>query len=88
MFRSKLRKKFPKSRSERGKKACNKKRNKCISLLRKTRKAYYSHLNVKDVVDNKVFSFSDKLNYFENISLTENGNLPTDDFEIAETFNF
>ena len=88
MVRSKLRKKFPKSRSERGKKTCNKQRNKYISLLRKTRKAYYSNLNVKDVVDNKVFFFSDKLNYFENISLTENGNLLTDDFEIAETFNF
>ena len=28
-----------------------------------------------------------KSNYFENISLIENGNLLTDDFEIAETFN-
>ena len=31
--------------------------------------------------------FSDKSNNFENISLTENGNRLTDDFEIAETFN-
>ena len=47
----------------------------------------------KDVVDNKKFwktiksFFSDKSNNFENISLIENGNLLTDDFEIAETFN-
>ena len=55
MVRSKLRKKFPKSRSKSDKKACNKQRNKCFSLLRKTQKAYYSNLNVKDIVDNKRF---------------------------------
>ena len=50
MVRSKLRKK-----SESDKKAYNKQRNKCFSLLRKTKRAYYSNLNVKDVVDNKKF---------------------------------
>ena len=91
--RWKLRKKFLKSRSESDKKAYNKQRNKCVSLLRKTKKAYYSNLNVKDVVDNKKFwktikrFFSDKSNNFENISVIENGNLLTDYFEIAETFN-
>ena len=75
------------------KKAYNKQRNKCVSLLRKTKKTYYSNLNVKDVVGNKKFwktlesFFSDKSNNFENISLIENGNLLTNDFEIAETFN-
>ena len=49
------------------------------------------NLNVKD--DNKKFwktiknFFSGKSNNSENISLIENGNLLTDDFEIAETFN-
>ena len=75
------------------KKAYNKQRNKCISLLRKTKKAYNSILNVKDIVDNKKFwktaksFFSDKSNNFENISLIENGNLLADDFEIAGTCN-
>ena len=93
MVRSKLRKKSLKSRSESDKKAYNKQRNKCVSLLRKTKKAYYSNLNVKDVVDNKKFwktiksFFSDKSNNFENISLIEKGNLLTDDFKTAETFN-
>ena len=93
MVRSKLRNKFHKSRSVSDKKAYNKQRNKCISLLRKTKKAYYSNLNVKDIVDNKKFLktiknlFSDKSNNFENTSLIENGNLLTDDFEITETFN-
>ena len=93
MVMSKLRKKFLKSRAKSDKKAYNKQRNKCVSLLRKTKKAYYSNLNVRDIVDNKKFwktvksFFSDKSNNFENISLIENGNLLTDDFEIAETFN-
>ena len=91
--RSKLRKKFLKSRSESDKKAYNKQRSKFVSLLRKTKKAYYCDLNVKGVVDNKRFwkrmksFFSDKSNNFENISLVVNGNLLTNDFEIAETFN-
>ena len=93
MVRSKLRKKLLKSRSKIKKKAYNKQRNKCVSLLRKTKKAFYSNLNVKDIVDNKKFwktvksFFSDKSNNFENISLIKNGNLLTDDFEIEETFN-
>ena len=93
MVWSKLRKKILKSRSESDKKAYSKQRNKCVSLLRKTKKAYYSNLNVKYIVDNKKFwktvksFFSNKSNNFENISLIENGNLLTDDLEIAETFN-
>ena len=55
MVKLKLRKKFLKSRSESDKKAYNKQRNKCVSLLRKTKKAYYSNLNVKGVVNDKSF---------------------------------
>ena len=93
MLRSKLRKKFLKSRSKSDKKAYNKQRNKCVSLLRKTKKAYYSNLNVNDTANNKKFwktvnsFFSDKSSNFENISVIENGNLLTDAYEIPETFN-
>ena len=93
MFRSKLRKRFLKSKSESDKKTHIRKRNKCVSLFRKTKKAYYSNLNVKYIVEDKKFwktaksFFSDKSNNSENISLIENCNLLTDDFEIAETFN-
>ena len=55
MVRSKLRKKFVKSRSKSDKKAYNEQRKKCVSLLRKTKKTYYSNLNVKNIVDNKKF---------------------------------
>ena len=87
MVRSKL-KRFLKSRSESDKKAYNKQRNKCVSLLSKTKKAYYSNLNVKDVVDKL---WKTKVSPLINqtilkISLIENGNLLTDDFETAETF--
>ena len=91
--RSKLRKKFLKRRSKSYKKASNKQRNKCLSLLTKTKNAYYSNLGVKDIVDKKKFwktvkSFlSDKSNNFENISLIEHGNLLTDNFEVAEIFS-
>ena len=91
MVKSKLRKKILKSKPKSDREACNKQRNKCVSLLRKIKKAYYSNLNVKDIVDNKKFwktvrkFFSHKPNNFENISLTENGNLLSDEFEISET---
>ena len=51
MIRSKLRNKFLKSRSLSDKKAYNKRRNACVSLLRKTKKQHYSTLNVKNIVD-------------------------------------
>ena len=37
------------------KKACNKQINEGVSLLRKIKKAYYSNLNVKNIVDNVEF---------------------------------
>ena len=92
MAKSKLRKKFLQTRSESDKKAYNKQRNKCISLLKKIKKAYYSNLNVKDIVNNKTFwktvkvFFCDKSNNSENISLIENDNLLPNNFEITETF--
>ena len=88
IVKSKLREKLPQSRSIIDKKPYNKQRNKCVTLLRKTKKAYHSNLNVKNRVDNKKFwktvksFFSEKPNDFENISLIENGQLLTDDFEI------
>ena len=90
MVRSKLRKIFFKSRSKSDKKAYNKQINKCVSSLRKTKKANYSNLNVKDMVDNKKYwktvnrFLSDKSNNFENISLIENGNLLTDNLKLLK----
>ena len=44
---------FLKSRFLSDKSTSNKQRNAFVSLLRKTKKQYYSKLNVKDIVDNK-----------------------------------
>ena len=75
--RSKLRKKFLKSGSASDKKENNKKRSKCVSLLGKTKNAYYLNLKFWKKVKN---FFSDKSNNFQNISLIENGKLLTDGF--------
>ena len=61
---------------------------KCVSLLKETKKAYYSISNMKN--NNKKFwesvksCFSDKSSNFENITLIENGKLLTNYFEIPE----
>ena len=44
---------FQKTRFLSDKNTSNKQRNAFVSLLRKTKKQYYSKLNVKDIVDNK-----------------------------------
>ena len=92
-FISKLRNKFLKSRSLSHKKAYNKRRNACVSLLRKTKKQYYSTLNVKNIVDNKKFwktvkmYFSDKSNNFEKIFLIEQERVITSDSEFSKMSN-
>ena len=48
MIRSKLKNRFLSDKN-----TSNKQRNAFASLLRKTKKQYYSKLNVKDIVDNK-----------------------------------
>ena len=66
MVRSILRNKFLKSRSEEDRKVYNKKRIKCVKLLKKTKRSYFSNLNTKRVVGNKKLwktvksSFSEK----------------------------
>ena len=55
MKRSRLRSRYLKTRSEFNKNVYNKQRNYRLSLLWKTKKAYYANLNEKDVTDNKQF---------------------------------
>ena len=55
MKRSNLRNKYLKSRSEEDKQRFRKQRNLCVSLLRKTKRSYYSNLNEKSVIDNRTF---------------------------------
>ena len=53
MLRIKLRNKFLKNRSNENKTSYVKQRNDCVSLLRKTKREYYSNLDKKKICDNK-----------------------------------
>ena len=71
----------------------HKQRNLCVSLLRKTKKDYYGHLNEKDVIDNKNFwktvkpLFSDKVKSSEKITLVHEDKIITTDDENAKMLN-
>ena len=68
-------------------------RNKCIALLRNTKKNYYENLDEKEVTDNKKFLrtikpyLSDKSVKSDKIHLNENGNLIKGESETAEVLN-
>ena len=55
MIRSKLRNKYLNDKSEENRLLYTQQRNKCVSLLRKTKTNYYGNLNEKDIIDNKNF---------------------------------
>ena len=52
MTRNRLRNRFLKIRSEENRKLFCKQRNKCVSLLRKSKKDYFASLNEKSITDN------------------------------------
>ena len=78
MTRSRLRKKFLRSRSKENKKAYNEQRNRCVTLVRNAKKSLYSNLDIKDVNDNKKIwkiakqLFSETAAANENITLVDN----------------
>ena len=55
MYRSRLRNKFLKTRSNEDKKAYNTQRNYCLTLFRKAKKDYYNNLDHENVTDNETF---------------------------------
>ena len=79
MKRTRMRNKFLRERTEANRMAYNIQRNYCVSLIRKTKRDYYSNLNHKQLTDNKNFwktvkpFFTDKGVNNEKITLTENG---------------
>ena len=90
---SRLSNKYLKSNNEENRKLYAKQRNYCVSLLRKTEKAYYENLDKRKVSDNKLFwktvkpSLFNKFNARERISLRENGEIVKTEKETAEVFN-
>ena len=55
MTRTRLRNRFLKNRSNRNRDLFRQQRNSCVSLLRKSKKDYFSNLNEKQITDNKRF---------------------------------
>ena len=55
MFHSK----YAKSKSDENKRQYTKQRNDCVTLIRKSKKKYYSSLDVKNITDN--ITSSDKI---------------------------
>ena len=78
MLRTNLRNKFLKNRSNENKTNYVKQRNHCVSLLRKTKREYYSNLDEKKICDNKTFwkivkpMLSKKIKFNERITQVEN----------------
>ena len=92
MFRSKLRNKYYAEKSNDAATAYRRQRNKCVTLLRKTKKSYFRNLKPSDINDNKTFwrkvkpLFSDKAVSTNNITLIEDNEIIDDDYRIAEIF--
>ena len=93
MTRSRLRNKHLKDKTEENRLLYTQQKNKCVSLLRKTKINYYGNLNVKDITDNKKFwktvkPFpSGKSKTSDKIHLNENGELLNTESETAEVLN-
>ena len=92
MLRTRLTNIYLKQRTETTKVAYSRKRNKCDSILKKSKKFYFESLDVKFVKDNKNFwkrispPFSNKIKSKEKITLVENDEIISSDIEVAKTF--
>ena len=93
MLRSKLENEFNKGRNHIN--WCNYtgQRNRCLSILRKTKKEYFNGLNIKQLSDNKLSRksvkpfFNDKESNSSKITLVEENNIVSDEGEIANIMN-
>ena len=93
MKRSKLKNNFNKNRNHENWCKFKTQRNYCGNLLRKSKKQYFSNINISDVTDNKSFwkyvksYFSNKGSNSNKITLVENDALITNDRVISKTMN-
>ena len=77
MKRSRLRNKVLNTKSDIDRKAYNKQRNLCVSLIRSEKKNFFSNINTSDITDNKTFwktvkpFFTDKIKTKPKITLIE-----------------
>ena len=94
MTRTRLQNRLLKNRSNWNRDLFHKPRNLCVSLLRKSKKDYFSNLNEKQITDNKRFwktvkpFLSNKVQSSERITLTdESDSLVTDCGKVATELN-
>ena len=86
MKRSNLRNKYLKSRSEEDRQRFRKQRNLCVSLLRKTKRSYYS--NLKEKVSSIIKkTTTNKCVNSEKITSVDNEKIITNSKEIAKVLN-
>ena len=93
MLRTNLRNKFLKNRGNGNKTNFVKQRNRCVSLLRKMKREYYSNLDEKKMCNNKTFwkivktMLYKKIKSNERITLIENDGIIKTEKGIAKVLN-
>ena len=93
MVRSKLRNAYNNKNTLLCKLAYKRQRNKCTSLLKRTKREYYKNLNPSLIADNKIFwktvkpFFTDKVTTCDNIILLENNMICDDEKTLCDIFN-
>ena len=92
MLRSRLWNIFLKEKSLMSKKAYNKQRNICVSMVKKVKKEHFQNINLSEITDNKKFwktvspLFGNIVKTNQQINLIEKNVLGTSDVGIAKTF--
>ena len=93
MHRTRIYNKYLRNKTDKSKRKYTKQRNYCVSLLRKSKREYYSNLDVKNITDNKTFwktvkpFLSDKVTSTQKITLTENDKIVNNDNDTARVLN-
>ena len=93
MRRSALENKYCKSKSLKDKEVYKKQRHFCNRLYKRERRKYFNNLNLKNIVDNKIFwktmkpFLSNKGDFHNKIILIENDEIISDNKEVAQKLN-
>ena len=93
MHRTRFCKKYLWNKTDENKRKYTKQQNYCVSLLRKSKKEYYSNLDVKNITDKKTFwkivtpFLSDKVTSTQKIILVDNDKIVKNDDDTARVLN-
>ena len=93
MFRSKLRNKFLKDKTDEARRKQRKQRNICVHLPQRVKRNYYSDLDLNNVTDNRKFwktirpLFANKTKVKNKITLNEDSQSTKNGQNVANSFN-